>query len=195
MQKLFSILLAVAFLCVLPNLAEAQSKKKKSKKDEDFKSHLWYGGGVNLGGGFLAGGGGSAFGFGISPMVGYKFFGPLSAGPRAAINLNSYKVPGQKALTLVDTEIGVFLRIKVFRGLFIQGELSNEWEQEQDPVVFLGKIKYTRFNQYAGAGWNFSGGGGGGSQEIGIFYNFAIDNDLRSQENPLQYRLAFTYNF
>lgn len=185
----------IACLCALPSVMEAQSKKKKSKKDDDdFKSHLWYGGGLNLGGGFL-GGGGSAFAFGIAPMVGYKFFGPLSAGPRASINLASYKIPGAKALTLVDTELGAFLRIKVFRGLFVQGELTNEWEQEQEFPGALTKIKYTRFNQYAGAGWNFSGGRGGASQEIGIFYNFAVNNDLRSFENPWEYRLAFTFNF
>ena len=191
--KSFVLLGALALLVLLPNGASAQSKKKKkSKKEEiEFKERLWYGGGINLGGGFL-GGGSSAFGFGISPMVGYKIWGPFSAGPRAAFNFTSFKVPGAPALNLVDVEFGAFLRIRAIKGLFIQGELSNEWEQEQDPFLPLEKIKYSRFNQYVGGGWNF---GGKASQEIGIYYNFAIANDLNTTEAPLQYRFMFTYNF
>jgi hypothetical protein len=168
--------------------------KEDEKEHVPFKDRLWYGGNVSLG--FSSFNGQSNFGFGLAPMVGYKFLGFLSAGPRVSVFLNSVKVSGYKAATLFNTEAGVFLRAKVFRGFFIQGELSNEWLQQPyiDNTTTIKKLKYTRGNQYLGAGYNFGNGEGGGS-EIGIFYNFAVANDIESIEQPWDYRFGFTWNF
>lgn len=160
-----------------------------------FGSRLWYGGGLSVG--FSAFNNQSAFGIGVAPMVGYKFWGPLSAGPRVAVFFTSQKYPGAKAVGLFDLEAGAFLRCKVYKGFFLQGELSNSWEQE--PYEQIGnritKRTYQRFNQYLGAGYNFGNGAGGPGSEISIHYNFAVANDLNAYQQPLDYRFTLTYGF
>lgn len=174
--------------------------EKERPLETGFASKLWYGGGLNLG--FSAYNGQSAFGVGLSPMVGYKFWGPLSAGPRISFTFTSLKVQGAKAVALFDTEAGAFLRCKVYRGFFLQGELSNSWKQQ--PLEQIGtkitKETRSRFNEYLGLGYNFANGEGGAGSEISIHYNFAIANDINNinavyDENPLLYRFSFTYGF
>lgn len=189
-------LLFFAGLMLLAQIGYAQRVIEKDENPEKrvpmpLKSKLWYGGGLQLG--FSSYNGGNVFSFGLSPMVGYKIIEAISVGPRVEMLYSSIKVPGYKAISLFDVDAGVFVRAKVFRGLFFQGELSNGWIQ-QPTGNGTEKITTTRFNQRLGAGWNFGSGQGGGS-EIGIFYNFAVANDLYSYENPLSYRFGFTWNF
>jgi hypothetical protein len=177
-------------LCLFLSLPSIQAQRKDKKDgDNSFTSKLWYGGGLQLGGGSF--GGSNVFTFGVSPMVGYKILPFLSVGPRASFAISSIKEPGFKATSLYNVELGAFLRVKAFRGFFLQGELSNEWVQ--NPIGFGEKENLTRFNQYVGVGYNFGNGGWG--QEIGIFYNFAIANDINSFQNPIGYRIAFTNRF
>lgn len=172
------------------------NKEKEAQKEEkpptSLKSKLWYGGGVQLG--FNSYFGSNVFSFGLSPMVGYKIIEQISVGPRVEMSYASVKQSGFKAVSLFDVDAGVFVRARVFRGLFFQGELSNEWYQEAITGT-EDKFKNQRFNQRLGAGWNFGNGQGGGASEIGVFYNFALANDVDSYENPLGYRFAFTWNF
>lgn len=176
---------------------QPERQKQQNPGFTDFKSHLWYGGGVSLG--FAGVSGASSFGFGLSPMVGYKIIEQISVGPRVNFFFTSYKQQGYQTLNLFNTEVGAFLRGRIFRGLFIQGEIGNEWVQE--PADYLSgpntiaKYKYTRFNQYLGGGYNFGNGMGGFGSEIGIFYNFAVGSDINSYENPWDYRFVFTWRF
>lgn len=178
-------------------VTDSKSKNKKGKKEAvPFKERLWYGGGINLG--FSGFNGSSAFGFGVSPMVGYKIYGPFSAGPRLSVFFTSQKVQGFKAVNLFNTEAGLFLRARVFRGFFLQGEVANQWIQEPfelRPDRTISKITFQRGAQYIGAGYNFANGEGGAGSEIGIFYNFAIANDVNAYQAPWDYRFAFTWNF
>jgi len=205
------IFLAFAFLIFLAQGAFAQRRDRererprereepreredprKTVKDEpkDFKSRLWYGGGVNIGfGGFN---GFSSFNFGLSPMVGYKIIGPLSVGPRIAYDFTSLKQRGFKSLNLHSFDAGVFVRCRAFMGLFFQAELSNQWYQDLDD--FTGeKYNDRRVNQRLGAGWNFGQPGGTGS-EISVLYNFKVANDLNTFLNPIEYRFGFTWKF
>lgn len=178
---------------------EQQPQRQQQQKAgfTDFKSHLWYGGGISLG--FGSFNGSSSFGLGLSPMVGYKIIEQISAGPRVNFYFSSYKQQGYEVLNLFNTEVGAFLRGRLFRGLFIQGELANEWVQE--PADYLSapntiaKYKYTRFNQYLGGGYNFGNGTGAFGSEIGVFYNFGIADDIYTNENPWDYRFVFTWRF
>ena len=194
-QKCFSILIAASLLLFAQDAFAQRKSSKKKDSSSDFKSRLWYGGGLALG--FNGFNGGNVFSFGLSPMVGYKITPALSVGPRVSFLFSSIKVPRYKAVGLFDVDAGAFVRVRVFRGLFIQGEASNEWYHE--PIFYsdltTGKEAFTRFNTRLGAGWNFSQGGGGGGSEIGIFYNFTVANDLESYQNPLEYRFGFTWNF
>lgn len=172
-----------------------KKKKKKSESEYSLKDHLWYGGGIGLGFGSTAGY--SQFGFGISPMVGYKIIGPLSVGPRLSIDYTSVKYQGLGTYNLFDVELSLFARVKVFKGLFIQGEIGTVTDQYlgQNNTGNLEKVKRTRPAQYVGLGYNFSNGEGGFGQEISIMYDFYIANDINAYENPWQYRFAITFGF
>jgi len=205
-KKRLLILLACSILLTLNAAAQRRDRERKrpSEREEqreeprqeakelpkDFKSRLWYGGGVNIGfGGFN---GFSSFNFGLSPMVGYKIIGNLSAGPRVAYDFTSLKQRGFRSLTLNSFDVGAFMRFRVFRGLFLQGELSNQWFQDLD---FRGeRFNDQRVNQRIGGGWNFGQPGGTGS-EISILYNFKVANDINSNFNPVEYRFGFTWKF
>lgn len=170
-------------------------KKKKKKSDYSLKEHLWYGGGISLG--FAGTSGASAFGFGISPMVGYKVFGPLSIGPRLAIDFASQKFQGYKAINTVDLALSLFARVRVFKGLFIQGEIGTVSDQYifQNGQGQLEKGTQTRPAQYVGLGYNFSNGEGGFGQEIAIMYDFYVAGDQYAIDTPFQYRFAITFGF
>lgn len=205
-KKRYPSLLIMASLMLVTQVLAAQRVEKREpvervpevteqpveeRRPNTLQSRLWYGGGVQLG--FSGYNGISVFSFGISPMVGYKIIDQVSVGPRVEITYASLKQSGFKAIGLFDVDAGVFIRGKVYRGFFLQGELSNEWVQ-QAIAGSNDKISVQRFNQRIGAGWNFGNGQGGGS-EIGVFYNFAIASDINSYENPLGYRFGFTWNF
>jgi hypothetical protein len=193
--KLLSCLLLIA---TLSQQAAAQtvissSSRNKKKEASSFESKLWYGAGLGIG--FGSFNGNSQFGFGISPMVGYKIIEQISVGPRLSVFYTSAKLPQYKTLHLFDTELGVFLRGKVFRGFFLQGEVSNEWVQQ--PGDFVGttilKNRFQRFNQYVGLGYNWGNGGWG--SEISAFYNLAVARDIAGFQNPWDYRFTITYRF
>ena len=104
---------------------------KKSKKADDyfdesggFKHRLWYGGNFNLG--FSGGQGQSVFVIGVTPMVGYKIIGGLSAGPRLGVTYTSYKGFDSRgyatSLGLTEFSAGPFVRYKLFKNFFVQGE-------------------------------------------------------------------------
>ncbi|MBK9337759.1 MAG: hypothetical protein IPM98_14870 [Lewinellaceae bacterium] len=170
------------------------SAPKDEKEAPRFRDRLWYGGGLSLG--FAGGSGVSVFGFGISPMVGYKIIGPLSAGPRLSVFYTSQKYTGIGTYNLFDVELSLFARVRVYKGFFIQGEVGTL----SDQYVFFdgsgyGKGTRTRPSQYLGVGYNFSNGAGGLGQEISIMYDFYVGGDINAIENPWQYRFAFTYGF
>ena len=179
-----------------PDYPGFKKKKKKKKKDSDYhlKDHLWYGGGFGLG--FGSGYGYSQFGLGISPMVGYKIIGPLSAGPRLTIDYTSTKFQGIGTYNLFDIEASLFARVRVFKGLFVQGEIGTKSDKYlYDDWTGIKKGTRNRPAQYVGLGYNFSNGEGGFGQELAIMYDFYVGNDINAYENPWQYRFAITFGF
>jgi hypothetical protein len=168
-----------------------EREKEEKKEDNKLASKIWYGGGVNIGfGGFN---GTSTFALGLSPMVGYRVVGPLSVGPRFAFDFISYKRRGFPSENLTSYDLGVFARVRVFQGLFLQGEVSNQWYQDLDPLAFV-KFNDQRVNRRLGAGWNFGQPGGAGS-EISVLYNFSLANEINTWQNPIEYRFGFTWKF
>lgn len=192
-MKYFQCLPAIVlvFFMLLSGKTVAQEERDN---DSDFRSRLWYGGNIGLN--FYGFNGGNVFQIGLAPMVGYKIVEPLSVGPRVSLFFASVKQPGFKAVGVFDVDAGMFMRLRAFRGLFLQGEVSYEWFQE--PVFYTNgtteKVASTRTNPRIGAGWNWSEGRGAGT-EIGIFYNTAIANDINTFQNPWEYRFGFTWNF
>ena len=199
--RMLRLVVAVLLLSTLTGLSAQRSpytktaSDKEKKESKTFKEKLWYGAGINLG--FSGFNGTSAFGVGLSPMVGYKIVDRVSVGPRLSMFYTAQKVPGYKAFNLLDSELGAFLRVHVFRGFFLQGEVAQGWDQNlyyNDRGV-IEKQTTTRLNQYVGAGYSFGQGRGGFSQEVALMYNFTIANDIYTNQSPLEYRLAFTYGF
>ncbi len=200
LQKVIGLALAGVFMLALAAPLEAQSswrssRNRKKKEETSLKDRLWYGAGIQLGFGGLPGQ--SQFAFGLSPMAGYKVLPILSVGPRLSVLYSSIKIQNVANLNLFDTEAGAFTRVKVFRGLFLQGEITNQWIQEPGDIINnrFTKFTYTRFNQYAGIGWNTGGGPGSFGSEVGAYYNFGLANDIASSQSPWQIRFGFTYGF
>jgi hypothetical protein len=189
-------------------------KKKTTKKTDEyfdesggFKHRLWYGGNVNLS---LSGlNGGSLFAIGITPMVGYKIVGNLSAGPRLGINYTSIKAyntkGGVSSVSVTDYSAGLFARYKAFTNFFAHTEI--EYVNEQNPQLFrdaggnlfinldasgnpLKDPRQSRNNTYAGIGYS---SGGIFSYEIMVLYNFNVSKN--SFDQPITYRAGFTYKF
>ena len=233
----FSFLLVLFSLCFAiadvdaQNYGRKKKKKKKSSKpktektddyfDEsgNFASKLWYGGALDLSycsptfnlslfGGGICTPYVSSFTGGITPMVGYKIVGGLSAGPTAGIRYNTIKG------TAVDNTIrhgdamswslGVFARYKFLRTLFAHTEYgieSNEYVYFDNigrilvhPVtldVITERINQSKF--YLGIGYN-SGG------ELLAFEIYLLNNFIKPPYETtdilnLTLRFGLTYKF
>ncbi|MBL7815108.1 MAG: hypothetical protein JNL70_08860 [Saprospiraceae bacterium] len=186
----------------------SSSKKTDQYFDESggFKHRLWYGGNMNLN----FGGDGLSYSLltmGITPMVGYKIVGGLSAGPRLGINYNRYKVLDSQnqglVVNLTDYTVGAFTRYKVFKNFFAHAEADYYSFQlpgtETAPGTIIkdvnGKVfkfRYSETNYYAGVGYN---SGGLIGYEIMALYNFSIGSKTNDLRSPIDIRFGFTYNF
>jgi hypothetical protein len=192
------------------------AKKKTAAKKTDqyfdesggFKHRLWYGATIP----FQFGGtqSYSVFTMGVTPMVGYRIIGGLSAGPRMGITYSALKArtTGQngviKSVSLTNYSLGAFTRYKVLKNFFAQAEY--EYQSEQYPaltedangdirlVLDSGgspiKQRFNISNYYAGVGYN---SGGLIGYEIMALYNFAVDKNTTAL--PISYRVGFTYKF
>ncbi len=181
------------------------AKKTDQYFDESggFKHRLWYGGNIIFNN--VPSPNFSYFTIGVTPMVGYKIIGGLSAGPRLGIGYSRYKAPtsGQnsvvKSVNLIDYTLGAFARYKAFKNIFAHAEY--EYRSEQFPNVSNTyallldvngnpiKQRFNRTNYYGGLGYN---SGGLLGYEIMVLYNFGVD---KTTESPISYRFGFTYNF
>ncbi len=166
-----------------------------AQSETKFADNLWYGGGFNLG--INGGTGQSAFGIGLSPMVGYKLGGPFSIGPRVAVNYTHFRVrlPNNQVAKAnpVSWAAGVFGRIKFMRQIFAH----VEYELAED--AFIGNIttangieifRRQTGNTYIGLGYN---SGGVFASDITLLYNVTPPpNELAP---PFALRFGFTYKF
>lgn len=192
-----------------PSTTTTRSSSTKKKKTDDyfdesggFKHRLWYGGGFNLG--LNSGNGASLFAIGITPMVGYKIIGGLSAGPRVGItytNIKTTDFSGKvNSVGLTDYSAGVFTRYKAFENFFAHAEyefISQQFAADNGAGGILvgadGKpitVREGRQNYYAGIGYN---SGGIFGYEIMGLYNFNLP--ANSPDQPISLRIGFTYKF
>jgi hypothetical protein len=198
------LLVALLFMLLFATTAEAQSRKKRRSKkrtvtEYSLKDHLWYGTGFTLG--FNQFFEGSRFAIGLSPMVGYKIVPAISVGPRVAYIYNRWNFRDLGGVNLSDVEAGGFLRAKVYRAIFLQGEISNQWIRFPEIVptpggVDLGSSTTQRANYYLGAGYN--PGVGGFSTDIMLLFNLTLLNDPSRgffNEPPYQFRFNLTFGY
>ncbi len=178
--------------------ADAQRKKPRSNDkvedyfdEEGFGSHkLWYGGGIGLN--FGGGTNSSQFNFSISPMFGYKITEEFSIGPRAELDyVHARFATGNNTsdkYNIFNYAIGGFARYKVFNPFF--AHVEYQLESRADPIGNGETRRGSRDNFFVGGGYGSSGGLIG--YEISILWNVLEDGSV---DIPLDYRIAFTYNF
>ncbi len=192
------IILTVFLLPLFFVMMDAQVTVRSSRdaaKDNSFATHLWYGGGMNVG--FANDGFSSLFRIGVSPMVGYKIFEEFSIGPRLSLQYDHYRFRPFGSGGSVETTnslywaAGVFSRYKVLRTIFAH----VEYEFENAPVYAISGnsievLRRERTNAHVGAGYN---SGDKFGYEILLLYNLLHpENDINS---PFSFRIGFTYNF
>ena len=195
--KLMKLFTLVAILLVSFNFeASAQRDRDKNNRNdtEDYFDEsgvggfrFWYGGGVglNFGSSFNT----SQFNFSISPMVGYKITPEFSIGPRVELSYSHIR-QGQgnnvDKYNFLDYGVGAFTRYKLFQQFFAHAEYQIESRKFVDN---LGQSSRRSENNFFLGGGYSSGGQVG--YEISILWNFLED----TADLPLEYRIAFTYNF
>ncbi len=177
--------------------AEAQRRdndRKKDTKTEDYfdesgvgSFRFWYGagGGLNFG----SSNGANLFVVSLSPMVGYKLTPEFSIGPRAELSYIHARFNNGVGVTkenYFDYGIGAFARYKLFKQFFAHAEYQIENARDRRIGV---NDRVTQNNFFFGGGYS---SGGQIGYEISLLWNF-LDND--TVNIPIDYRIAFTYNF
>ena len=191
------------FLVGFSYTADAQSRtKKKSDVDEYFDEEgfgphrFWFGAGLQLPG-FSSFGGNSRFQFSLSPMAGYKLTPGFSVGIRTELGFEHQRTQGQSSVNRTNFwnyGIGGFARHKIFNRFFIHGEYQLESARVSE--TFNGvtnSARGSRDNMYIGAGYVSGGGNSPIWYEISILCTVFDDNITTTL--PIDYRLAYTYNF
>ena len=179
-----------------PTKSERPTKSSKSTDkyfDESggFKHKLWYGGGFALG--FNSNIFGSSFNVGVTPMVGYKIIGGLSAGPRVGLIYNSQGINNIR-VNWIDYSAGAFARFKFLGSIFVHAEYGYS----SSAIGFLpdsqGKYYAEKANRWhPGLGGGYNSGNGTFGYEISLIYDPTLSNN--PYISPLDIRAGFTYNF
>ena len=175
---------------------DAQNRTNRNKTDDYFDEggfgphRFWFGGGIGLG--FNGGNNTSQFQFALSPMVGYKLSPKFSVGPRVELEYSHIRFAtgpsSSDKFNLFNYGVGAFARYKIFNPFFIHAEY--QLESRSNPVGGGETVRRSRDNFFVGAG--YSSGGGLIGYEISILWNLLEDGSV---DLPLDYRIAFTYNF
>lgn len=170
------------------------TRSGKNKEKSDWVKDLWFGGGINLG--FSSDSYNSIFGFGISPMAGYKINSFFSVGPRVSLDYTTAKYSignGVYKYNSFDYGLGVFARFKFLETFFVHLEYSQLNETYATGYIVNNELeKYRQWRDIAllGLGYNSNQIW---SYEIYINYNFL--EETSSIRVPIIYRAGITYNF
>lgn len=188
-------IIVLSLVCLI-GFSYSMDAQKRNKTDDYFDEggfgahRFWYGGGIGLG--FSGGNVQSQFQFALSPMVGYKLTPEFSIGPRVSLEYNHIRVATgantSEKFNLWDFGVGVFARYKIFNPFFLHAEY--QLESRANPVLNGDNVRVSRDNFFVGGGYSSSGGLIG--YEISILWNLMEDGSV---DLPLDYRIAFTYNF
>ncbi len=195
-KKTIQLLFLIAlFFIGLSFNAEAQRRDQDREVDNYFDEsgvgafRFWYGGGLGLG--FSGGTFSNQFNLSISPMVGYKITPEFSVGPRGELSYTHFRTNdgrgGVEKYNFFNYGIGAFSRYKLFQQFFIHAEYQVENRQLLNQ--FGDKFRDTRNNFYIGAGYT---SGGLVGYEISLLWNLLEEETI---DLPIDYRIAFTYNF
>ncbi len=206
MKKVFFIPgLFLLVLCIWSNSLNAQNTDKYFDDSGRFVDNLWYGGGITLGAS------NTSFVFGLYPMVGYKIFGPVSAGLKFRGEYLSQKVfdASNNAYNYNSFSWGVgpIARVKFIEQLFgddvLFGHMEYELEDLEVPETQNGFLlidpndsnqilttRTGRDNAYLGLGY-----AQGDIVKFEILWLYNVLEPADSDQVPWDIRFALTYNF
>ncbi len=189
----------ILFACIWAITIFQVDAQRRQKLDEAFNDkpsfydRLWYGAsaGLRFGGDNTY----TSFNLAFFPMVGYKVTKFLSLGPRIGGSYSLFQLQStNKRYNFLDTELGVFGRIKFLHMLF----LHTEFGRARQNLLFLNQFngtiesrKVSRNSFLIGGGYN--SGGGDIGMEIGLYYNLIQHQDDNSF--PIFPRFGLTYKF
>ena len=197
MKKLNLVMFAVlVFLSIQVNAQTRYDDDKKSTITEN----LWFGtafGGLGLTN--------NSFGFGTSPMVGYKLLEGSSVGIRIPIDYYYIKATsnGQSIIhNDWDLGIGAFARQKLFFNVFAHAEVNHLVIDDlvtANGFLLLDPNDNTRFlterynKQEANVGLGYSSGNSGLAYEVSVMYDFLADRT--EPFAPILLRAGLNYKF
>ncbi|MBT8218638.1 MAG: hypothetical protein KJP00_02355 [Bacteroidia bacterium] len=198
MKPLFSIIgISIFLLSYSSNISAQGNRGENDRELTAFEENFWYGGNIGL----------QISSFytlaALEPMIGYKMDknGAFSVGPRFSLEYTSENFGvGFDRVNSFNYGLGVFTRAKIYRGVFahIEYEKLNFKSAQADNfgnvIVLNNEIQTERSwrnNYFIGGG--FKQGTGRVGFEIAILFN--ISDELRPNEQPLEYRAGFNVNF
>jgi hypothetical protein len=185
LQNGFFRALFVSFFIIFTPLAIFSQKAKQEEK-AGINEKLWYG--INI---RNIGIGGSTFEIGLGLMGGMKVTNSINVG---LITHGNYqyrwsRFQGDKN-SFFDFGIGALTTVHVYRNFFAQAEVDRYWLDNSNSSQTRNYIPYTL--TYLGAGYKYSSRSKWATT-ITILYN--LNPDSNRAFFPLDYRLAFVYNF
>jgi hypothetical protein len=209
-------LFVFSWICLLPQVADAQIKERKIPKETEdnsskraksddyfdesggFKHHLQYMFHTNYSIFQIFGG---SFSLRLDPSVGYKINKWASAGLTTGIvySYDRFTNPNTGApivLKQIDYSYGVYGRAKLFNtGIYIHTDykLASYERPFQDQAGNVFKLKQAN-QQECNVGAAYRTGGAGWGTELVLLYDVMHTTDSFKQ-NPLDFKLGMTYNF
>ena len=196
MNILFRSTLSLFLLFVCISIS-AQSRNQNNGELSTFEQNFWWGGNVGL----------QISNFytvaALEPMLGYKIDknGAFSVGPRISLEYTSENFGvGFGRVNSFNYGLGIFSRLKIYRGIFAHAEYEKlNFKQAQldnfgNVIIVNNDIQTERAwrnNYFIGGG--FKQGTGKVGFELAILFN--ISDELRPNEEPLEYRAGFNVNF
>jgi len=191
-----SFLFIVTILFLSSDIYSQRDRRAPDDRDPEETSKIWYGGNIGLGfaGGFLQAS--------LEPMLGYKLDkkGVFSVGPRLSLEYVSISRDGfgQRidAQSSLNYGLALFARAKIYQGFFGHVEYEKLSAKIAQSSFSGGGITFSDRqwidNYFLGGGYNASTGGFSG--ELAILFNLN-PNNINLNQDGLEYRAGFTFNF
>ncbi len=187
MTKYYNITLKSLFifaLLIIVNIGNAQSSKKEEPRKE-FKEQLWYG--INIGNISIGNG---VFSTGLSLMGGYKITNSIRTGLILHGNYAYYWTRGSAPnYRVFDFGFGGLINADIYKSYFAQLEVDKMYLTTFDTN---GKSQNPYLMTYIGGGYRYYSSSKW-STILTLLYN--VNPDSNQIFFPLDYRMAFVYNF
>ncbi len=188
MTKYYNITLKSLFIFILLitiKTGYSQKIRREKKEKTELKEKLWYG--INIGNISI---GNSVFNTGISLMGGYKIFDGVKTGLILHGNYSYIWQSGNAPnYRIFDYGFGGLVNATIYKSYFAQIEVDRMYLTR---ILQSSKIQTPYLMTYIGGGYQYYSSSKW-SMIITLLYN--VNPDSNQLFYPLDYRMAFIYNF